>query len=133
MNIYAENGDKVIFINDTSGYESDQEKAKKYLEKGKVYTVAATDVGGWHTDVYLKEIPGQAFNSVLFEDYTEKHIVRLIGCDASNEFIMELTEEEVTVLEKLSAKSIEFSTYDCMPILKLELATEEDLEQEYNE
>lgn len=68
MNIYARRGDKVIFRHPTSGYQYDQERAKQYLKLNKVYTVGSTYVVGWHTDVYLQEIQGVAFNSVHFED-----------------------------------------------------------------
>lgn len=69
MNIYAEEGAKVVAWNTTSGYDSDKEKFQKYLTKGEVYTVDYTEVGGWITGVYLKEFPDVRFNSVQFEDF----------------------------------------------------------------
>jgi hypothetical protein len=69
MNIYAEEGAKVVAWNATSGYDSDKERFEKYLEKGKVYTVDYTEVGGWITYVHLKEFPNVTFNSVQFEDF----------------------------------------------------------------
>lgn len=71
MNIYAEENDKVIFAHPTNGWDGDKETANKHLEVDKVYTIEYTEVGGCHTDVYLKEIPDVAFNSVMFEDYAE--------------------------------------------------------------
>jgi len=73
MNIYAEQGHKVIVTTETinSGYDSDKELANKHLKIGAVYTVEYTNVGGWHTTVYIKEMPNIAFNSVNFEDFTE--------------------------------------------------------------
>lgn len=68
MNIYSNPGTKVIFANPTYGYPHDQEKAKQHLAVGQVYTVHHTEVSASHTDVYLAEVPGIAFNSVLFED-----------------------------------------------------------------
>lgn len=70
MNIYAEEGSEVFVTQETinNGYESDSQKAKKYLEIGRVYTVDYTEVGDWHTDVYLKQFPGINFNSVNFLD-----------------------------------------------------------------
>jgi hypothetical protein len=68
MNIYAEEGTKVVAWNTTSGYNSDKERFKRYFNKGEIYTVDYTEVGGWHTNVYLKEYPNVAFNSVQFED-----------------------------------------------------------------
>lgn len=67
MNIYAERGTKVVFAYPDSGYEPDQKRAKKHLVEGVTYTVEKTVVHSWHTDVYLQEVPGIAFNSVLFE------------------------------------------------------------------
>lgn len=68
MNIYARNGHKVIFANPTAGYKDDQRIAKQHLTVGHSYTIDYTDVGSWHTDVYLLEFPNRAFNSVMFED-----------------------------------------------------------------
>ena len=48
------------------GHEHHKEHANKYLKVGEIYTIDYTDVGEWHTDVYLKEVPNQAFNSVHF-------------------------------------------------------------------
>lgn len=70
MNIYAKNGDKIVFSNPDAGYKPHQTTAKEHLESGGIYTVEKTLVSNWHTDVYVKELPGIAFNSVLFEDMT---------------------------------------------------------------
>jgi hypothetical protein len=68
MDIYSPEGTKVIFNHPQSGYNHHIETAKKHLEVGKEYTVDHTYVGDWHTDVYLKEIPEVAFNSVMFDE-----------------------------------------------------------------
>lgn len=68
MDIYAKKGHKVVFANPNSGYVGHQKMARKYLTLGKTYTVEKTAVSPWHTDVYLVEVPGIGFNSVLFED-----------------------------------------------------------------
>lgn len=68
MDIYAKNGDRVVFRHPDAGYPHHSRKAKKLLKAGQTYTVERTDVGGFHTDVYLVEFPGEGFNSVLFED-----------------------------------------------------------------
>ena len=67
MDIYAKKGTKVIFSNPEGGYDPHIETAKKHLEVGKEYTVDHTEVGDFHTDVYLEEVPKVAFNSCLFE------------------------------------------------------------------
>ena len=45
--------------------------ARKHLTEGEEYTVERTEVSSCHTDVYLEEIPGVAFNSVMFEGVKE--------------------------------------------------------------
>jgi hypothetical protein len=60
--------DKVKVDNLSGGYPHHQEVAKKHLSIGNIYTIEETEVDNWHTDVYLKEFPGIAFNSVFFED-----------------------------------------------------------------
>lgn len=67
MNIYAKEGDKIIFNNE-QGTDLELEYARKYLTPGAEYTVEQTKAYGWHTDVYLKEVPGIYFNSVIFDD-----------------------------------------------------------------
>jgi hypothetical protein len=71
MNIFAKEGDKVIY-SILQEYNSDKETAEKYLTRGNIYTVDYTHVEDFHTDVYLKEIPKISFNSVLFADYIPK-------------------------------------------------------------
>lgn len=68
MNIYAKKGDKVIFCNPENGRLYNQEDCFKYLKLDQVYTVDHTDVFGSSTDVYLQEVPGVSFNSVMFDD-----------------------------------------------------------------
>jgi hypothetical protein len=66
MNIYALKGYKVkcVDLNDVN--------AKKYLKIGEIYTVRKTIVHKYQTDVYLQEIKGCFFNTVLFEDVSEQ-------------------------------------------------------------
>lgn len=65
MNIYSPQGAKVVFTG-KGGYQAELERACKSLVVGEVYTVERTEVGDWHTSVYLKERPGESFNSVQF-------------------------------------------------------------------
>ena len=67
MGIYAEKGTRVKFTG-KNGYEHDKEHANKYLKVGETYTVENNYVSGWHTDVWLKEVPNEKFNSVHFKD-----------------------------------------------------------------
>ncbi len=68
MDIYAEPGTKVRFAFPNNGYDFHKETAKQHLIEGEIYTVKITDVGSFHTDVYLQEVPGVKFNSVMFEN-----------------------------------------------------------------
>lgn len=68
MNIRAHPGTKIKVTEQTAqnGYTGDQEAVKKWLEIGKIYTVAYTIVGQSHTAVVLQELPERSFNSVNF-------------------------------------------------------------------
>ena len=61
------------------GYDGDKKMAMKYLKFGEVYHVESTDVQNWHTDVYLEEVPGIPFNSVMFERVTYPPAVGPVG------------------------------------------------------
>ena len=67
MDIYAKAGTKVKFL-DTNGYDNDLERAREYFKKDDVLTVTKTVVGGFSTDVYFEECPGEYFNSVMFTE-----------------------------------------------------------------
>ena len=67
IDIYSKEGTKVKYTGE-GGYDHHKEYANKHLKVGEIYTIDYTDVGGWHTDVYLKEVPDKAFNSVHFVD-----------------------------------------------------------------
>ena len=70
MNIYAKNGDKVVYLDD-NGYEGDRNCARdKGFVKGQVYVVKYTDVGNSCTYVTFHDMVG-SHNSVMFEDYVE--------------------------------------------------------------
>lgn len=68
MNIHATKGHQVVVDNLTSGSTYEQDLVKKHLKMHKTYTVESTHVHGFHTDVYLQEVPGERFNSVFFKD-----------------------------------------------------------------
>ncbi len=67
MDINSKKGTKVVFANPGSGYEPEQELAKEHLKVGATYTVDRTEVGRFHTKVFLEEIPDVPFNSVMFD------------------------------------------------------------------
>ena len=70
MNINAPAGTKVKFHRrDKSDFSKNYfRRENESLQDGKVYTVLYTIIGGWHTDVFLSELPGKGFNSVCFEE-----------------------------------------------------------------
>ena len=67
MNIRAKQGDKVRYCNFNCGRISDLAECDRYLYRGCVYTVERTVVHGFHTEVFLQEVEGIGFNSVMFE------------------------------------------------------------------
>lgn len=73
MRIDCPEGTKVILGFPDHGYPHDQEMVKKHLKVGETYTVERTVIHNFNTDVYLKEIPGVPFNSVLFEEVENEH------------------------------------------------------------
>ncbi len=58
----------VRYAHPENGYAKDQQMARLYLKVGKTYRVTRTAVHSWFTDLYLQELPGIPFNSVLFEE-----------------------------------------------------------------
>ncbi len=72
MNIYALEGFKVRCATLEAGSEYQRKHHSKLLEVGKEYTVERTEVHSLMTDVFLKEFPGEVFNSVFFEDVVEQ-------------------------------------------------------------
>uniref|UniRef100_A0A6M3J6Z6 Uncharacterized protein n=1 Tax=viral metagenome TaxID=1070528 RepID=A0A6M3J6Z6_9ZZZZ len=68
MSIYSRPGARAVFVHPQGGYDSHIRAAAKYLTLGATYTVLRTDVGDYHTSVWLAEVPGVAFNSCLFDD-----------------------------------------------------------------
>lgn len=68
LDMHREPGAKVKANHLDWGRYWDIELAERFLEHGKTYTVANTEVYSFHTDVYLEEFPGVRFNSVHFVD-----------------------------------------------------------------
>lgn len=48
-----------------------------------------------------------------------KYYIELCGCDDITPFVMELDEKEVNLLQAVSQKSREVSSYACMPIMHI--------------
>lgn len=72
MNIRAARlGSKLKFLYPGNGYHADQALAATCLRVDHIYTLSAICIHPFHTEIYLIEIPGVSFNSVLFEDYNE--------------------------------------------------------------
>jgi len=62
----ADIGDKIVYSNINAGYENDQDDAAEYLIANAEYTISSVLVEKWSTRVYLDEVPGVDFNSVMF-------------------------------------------------------------------
>ena len=45
------------------------------------------------------------------------HEIRLSGCDAGTEFVMDLSDTEADLLRRISERSVNASEYECMPRL----------------
>lgn len=73
FNLYSPRGTRVVFAHPDCGYDGDKRTAAKHLTEGGIYTVAHTEVHGFHTNVWLEEVPGVIFNSVHFEEYEKEN------------------------------------------------------------
>lgn len=70
MSADAQKGHKVVVTERSisNGWPDDQEKARKFLKPGGIYTVEKMERADWSSSVILQEIPGERFNSVHFID-----------------------------------------------------------------
>ena len=73
MDILSGPGTKVVFENPQNGHPEDKELASKYLEVDGIYTVEKIKAKSWHSEVFLEEVQGIAFNTVLFENKQEQY------------------------------------------------------------
>lgn len=62
---------KVVFAFPDNGYNGEGKDASKFIGVGQVYTVKKLEVERSSSRVELKEVPGQQFNTVLFENWEE--------------------------------------------------------------
>lgn len=65
-------GSKVYFMYPDNGHDVDIKRCANFLELGKEYTLERYDVGGFHTNIWIKGLPNRAFNSVNFGIKEEK-------------------------------------------------------------
>lgn len=71
MDIYAKPGTIIILNDPSAGYPHDQKMLKDNgLTVGGKYTVDHTEPDSFQTNVYLREYPGVAFNTMNFCDAT---------------------------------------------------------------
>lgn len=94
MNIYARCGDKVIYMHPTYGYISDQDQCRKHLVLEAPYTIERISIGRSHTNVYLQEIPGVAFNSVMFIDVIPGREVQILVLEESDRFEIRIHDKK---------------------------------------
>ena len=75
MYIFSPPGTNVKYSNHDCGMPGDRELCHKHLVLNKVYTVDVVSVGDSSSRVYLEEIPGVAFNTVMFSPVAcKKHL-----------------------------------------------------------
>lgn len=67
MDLNTKEWELVRFLN-TNGWDGE---ANRHLEEGALYTVDYVMINSWSSEVYLKEVPGIGFNTVMFEDVEE--------------------------------------------------------------
>lgn len=65
--LHCERSSKIKATDLDAGWVCDQERAHKLLTEGEIYEVEHLEVNGWHSTIYLKEFPGERFNTVHFE------------------------------------------------------------------
>ena len=63
----CERGSYVVLRYPENGTDSDKEMVEKYLKKDELYTVEFLTIGGYQSEVELKQFPGIKFNSIHFE------------------------------------------------------------------
>jgi hypothetical protein len=68
MNIYATPGTRIVFKYPNNGHPDDRDRVMLALQVGQTYTVQKTSVGDWSSSVTLTEVPGVAFNTVMFDN-----------------------------------------------------------------
>jgi hypothetical protein len=55
-----------------------------------------------------------------------KYEISVHGCDDSSVFIMELTNEEKSIVERVAQKCTETSTYKCMPTMEIKQLSDKE-------
>ena len=68
MNIHAKPGSRVRYCNFQSGRHDDYMDCERFLYRNAVYTVEKVAVGRFRSEVWLVEVEGRSFNTVMFED-----------------------------------------------------------------
>lgn len=97
MNIYAEQGHKVVF-NGREGTNWDLDKANRVFSVGQVLEVEHIYVGSWETEVKFKGYDG-TFNSVMFDDYRELNTastayeIKQEDIEVGNKYIIKTQQE----------------------------------------
>lgn len=69
--LHCERGCKVVADNLDNGLPNDSKQAHRFLVKGQTYEVDKIIVGGWSSDILLKEFPDTRFNTVHFKRKAE--------------------------------------------------------------
>jgi len=68
LDIFNPSSRPVLFAFPDNGTPLCREKAHALLTPNQTYTLEHIEVLSWESFVYLKEVPNQGFNSVLFAE-----------------------------------------------------------------
>ena len=80
---------KVVYDKPENGRQGHKDTANKYLTVGETYTMYKKVIHSCHTEIFIKEYPEIAFNSVMFSDPSKQSIS-----------VMELTDEELQAIRE---------------------------------
>jgi hypothetical protein len=109
MNINTPQGGRIRYIG-VNGHDYDIVYANKFLEKGCTYTVDYVDINDWVSYVFLKEFPGKAFNTVMFDNIPRrfslvcKHQLVDLGVEKSKYFTDDWNAYTYTKIYKFQCK-----------------------------
>lgn len=102
VSIYSEPGTKVVYTG-KGGYDYQKEEYGKVLKVGETYTIEESDIGSWSSVFYLEEVPGKAFNTVLFAEEGWNMMEQLLeDLNDWSKFSTSRKEEFIELAEKIA-------------------------------
>ena len=106
MDIHSKEGTEITVTESSikNGYDHVENHAREHLKVGEIYTVEKTEVSNWTTSVFLKEFPGEIFNSVSFRAYNGKIYTKA----DMKQFVEFLLAEGIIIQEEGKPQSLDF-------------------------